>query len=79
MSRFAGIALVSLGLACWPVRSQQGANLASLRAMLVYSIIATVYLGWLAIAGETIGFLLWPAVALHFVLTLLLLRTWFKQ
>jgi hypothetical protein len=79
MSRFAGIALISLGLACWPDRSQEGAIRASLRGMLVYSVIATVYLGWLAFAGATIGFLLWPAVAVHFVLTLLLLWTWSNQ
>ena len=47
--------------------------------MLTYSVLATLYLAYLGIRGEWVGPLLWPAVALHAVLTLLLGRVWFKR
>jgi hypothetical protein len=40
--------------------------------MLTYNLLATVYLGYLGIMGKTVGMLLWPAVALHVLLTVLL-------
>ena len=43
MSRVAGIALLGLGLACWPDRDVI-ASRAPLRAMLVYNVLATLYL-----------------------------------
>lgn len=47
--------------------------------MLTYSALVTVYLGSVGIRGDWVGPLLWPAVALHALLTLLLGRVWFKQ
>jgi hypothetical protein len=71
VSRVAGIALISLGLACWrPTRA--------LRAMLCYSLLVTLYLAYLGICGEWVGVLLWPAVAIHAILTTLLVRAWLK-
>jgi hypothetical protein len=46
--------------------------------MLTYSALATLYLGYIAIRGESVGVLLWPAVVLHAVLTLLLVRACLK-
>jgi hypothetical protein len=69
IARVAGVALIALGVACWP-----GAT--ALCGMLTYSALTTVYLGCLAIGGEWVGPLLWPAVALHAVLTILLARAW---
>jgi hypothetical protein len=43
--------------------------------MLIYSAAVTAYLAWLGFAGLT-GVLLWPAVAIHLVLSMLLGRTW---
>ena len=60
-----GIALIALGVACWPGRT-------ALCGMLTYSVLATLYLGYLGIRGEWVGPLLWPAVVLHAVLTILL-------
>jgi hypothetical protein len=68
-SRVAGLALIALGIACWP-------GCAAQRGMLTYSAIAAAYLFYLAVRGEWAGPLLWPAVALHAVLTLLLARSW---
>jgi hypothetical protein len=73
-SRFAGVALIALGVACWPCRSASYA----LSGMLTYSSLATLGLLYLALAGYG-GPLLWPAVVLHAVLTLLLARAWFTD
>jgi hypothetical protein len=67
IARVTGIALVGLGVACWP-------NWTALCGMLTYSTLVTVYLTYLGIRGELVGPLLWPAVALHAVLTVLLAR-----
>ncbi len=63
MSRIAGISLMALGLACWPVGDTDGRADRALQAMLSYSLLATLYLGYLGIVGERVGILLWPAVA----------------
>ena len=69
VARVLGIALIALGVACWPGRT-------ALCGMLTYSVLATGYLAWLAIRGTWVGPLLWPAVMLHAVMTLLLSRSW---
>jgi hypothetical protein len=71
MSRIAGIALIALGIACWPGRAA-----VALRGMMTYSLLATLYLAYLGLSGEWAGKLLWPAVAVHAVLTVLLARAW---
>jgi len=69
IGRVTGIALVALGIACWPGRTALG-------GMLTYSALATLYLLYLGIRGEWVGSLLWPAVVLHAVMTILLGRAW---
>jgi hypothetical protein len=71
VARVAGIALIGLGVACWPGTPLVG--------MLTYSAAVTLYLAYLGFAGGLTGILLWPAVALHGVLTLLLARAWHKD
>ena len=71
VARVAGISLIGLGVACWP-----GTPLAG---MLTYSAAVTLYLAYLGFAGGLTGILLWPAVALHAVLTFLLARAWLKD
>ena len=72
IGRVTGIALLALGVACWP-------GFTPLSGMLAYNALATAYLAWLGIGGNWAGPLLWPAVALHAVLTLLLGRAWFAR
>lgn len=79
MSRVAGIALIALGIACWPGRAMRGRVAAALGGMLAYSLLATLYLAYLGLGGEWVGKLLWPAVAVHAVLTALLARAWLKD
>ena len=66
VARVAGIALIALGIACWPGTPLVG--------MLTYSALVTLYLAYLGFVGGSSGILLWPAVVLHAILTALL--TW---
>jgi hypothetical protein len=75
ISRFAGISLIALGVACWP----GGAQGRGLPAMLTYSALATLYLAYLGLAREFVGILLWPAVVLHAGLTAVLAVAGFKR
>ena len=68
VARVAGIALLALGVGCWPGPASLG--------MLTYNALATVYFAYLALGGEWVGPLLWPAVGLHAVFTILLGRAW---
>jgi hypothetical protein len=68
VARVAGVALIGLGIACWPGPPLVG--------MLTYSTVVTLYLAYLGFAGGLTGVLLWPAVALHVVLSILLGRAW---
>jgi hypothetical protein len=67
-----GIALIALGVACWPGQT-------ALRGMLAYSAAVTLYLSFVGIRGHWVGPLLWPAAALHGVLTLLLVHSWMTK
>jgi len=66
VARVAGIALIALGVACWPGTPRVG--------MLTYSAAVTLYLAYVGFAGGLTGILLWPAVVLHVILTALLTR-----
>ena len=71
LARVAGIALIALGIACWPGRDS---TRASSSAMLGYNLLVTVYFLYLGVRGEWVGILLWPAAGLHALLTTLLAR-----
>ena len=71
-ARVTGIALLALGVGCWP-------GSAAFCGMLTYSGLATLYLLYLAILGEWVGPLLWPAVVIHALLTALLAWGWFQS
>jgi len=64
VGRVAGLGLMGLGVACWPGRPLTG--------MLVYSASVTVYLAYLGLTGGSSGVLLWPAVVVHAIVTVLL-------
>jgi hypothetical protein len=72
VARVLGIALLALGVGCWPGST-------ALCGMLTYSALVTLYLLYLAIRGEWVGPLLWPVVALHGILTVLLARASFQS
>ena len=66
LARVTGIALIALGIACWPGTPLLG--------MLTYSAAVTLYLAYVGFVGGLTGILLWPAVVLHVILTGLLTR-----
>ena len=68
VARVAGIALIAIGVACWPGPPLLG--------MLTYSAVVALYLAYLGGGAGLTGVLLWPAVALHAVLSLFLGRAW---
>jgi hypothetical protein len=74
IGRVTGIALLSLGLGCWIGRREADGGRAALTAMLSYHLLVTIYLTAVAIGTEFVGPLLWPAVAVHATLTVLLGR-----
>ena len=66
VGRVAGMALVALAIACWPGPPRVG--------MLIYSGAVALYLAYAGLALGFAGILLWPAVVLHAILTILLAR-----
>ena len=76
LGRCFGIALLALGLACWPSRQRAESDSPAFRAMLIYNVLIALYLAYLGAVGQLGGLLLWPGVALHAVVALLLVWTW---
>jgi hypothetical protein len=76
VGRVAGIALLTMGLASWPGRKPAQPGAAAVRALLVYNALVAIYLAHLGAARHAAGVLLWPAVALHVVVALLLAWAW---
>jgi hypothetical protein len=68
VARVAGIALIGLGISCWPGPPHAG--------MLIYSTAVGLYLAYLGSVGGLTGVLLWPAVVVHLILSLLLGHAW---
>ncbi len=68
VARVAGVGLIGLGIACWPGPPLVG--------MLIYSAVVTLYLAYLGFADGLTGVFLWPTVAFHAVLSILLGRAW---
>ena len=76
LGRCFGVALLALGLACWPGRQRGESASSAFRAMLIYNALIALYLAYLGTVGHLGGLLLWPGVALHAVVALLLVWTW---
>jgi hypothetical protein len=66
VARVAGIALIGLGVACWPGPPLVG--------MLIYSAAVALYLSYIGFADGLTGVFLWPAVGVHVMLAALLAR-----
>jgi Ca2+/Na+ antiporter len=79
LGRFFGIALLALGMACWPGKQCSDSNSPAFRAMLIYNALITLYLTYLGTVGHLQGLLMWPAMALHAIVALLLFWTWLRR
>lgn len=66
VSRFAGIALMSLGMTCWLGKPLIG--------LLIYSAAVTLYLSIIGLGGGLTGVLLWPVILLHLILSIVLAK-----
>lgn len=66
IARVTGIALIGLGVACWPGTQRLG--------MLTYSAAVALYLAYVGYSGGPSGRLLWPVVVAHIVLAAFLAR-----
>ena len=76
IARMVGVGLLLLGVACWP---RVEATIPRLRAMLVYNLLATAYLGYLRFSSQSVGKLLLPALAVHAALAILFVGVWLKD
>ena len=79
MGRLPGIAILALGLACWPSREHAEGSSPVFRGILVYNVLNAPFLVYLFKVGHLGGVLLWPGVALHAVVALLLVWTWREE
>ena len=78
LSRVAGIALLSLGSACFPGSETTSTKSGALRGMFIYNLLVTIYFAYLGVADELVGKLLWPAVVVHAMVTILFAREWYN-
>jgi len=69
MGRLAGLCLIALAVSCWP----RGDSWRGFYGRLVWSLLAALNLIVVGVGG-TVGILLWPMVAVHILLVVLLLR-----
>jgi hypothetical protein len=76
LGRVLGIALVALGLACWPVTQFAPTSAPAFRAIFFYNVLIASYLAGEGMIWHREGLLLWPVVALHAVVALLLVKAW---
>ena len=73
--RIAGLVMLCLAAGCWPRASESGGRQA-LVPLIALSWLAAAFLIVTGLIGVKVGFLLWPAAALHLVLAVLLTWSW---
>ena len=71
VTRVAGIALLSLSIACWPERVT--ASVPAMNGLLIYNALVAIYLGYVGAALNMGGVLLWPAVVIHAIVAAMLI------
>jgi hypothetical protein len=69
--RFAGIALIGLGLACIPA-NLEGTHRRAVQGLLIFNIGVTIFFAWIAVATTFRGVILWPVVIMHAVISIAL-------
>src|SRR5262245_60699634 len=61
LGRLTGIVLLGFALTAWPAPAAVGPSLSVLRALLIYNVLATIYLAYLGLTSTLTGILFWPA------------------
>jgi hypothetical protein len=74
IGRVAGFGLLALGISTWPGHAPN--PIQTLLGLLIYNGLAALYLFYVAFSAQSVGALLWPAVALHALITLMLAHAW---
>jgi hypothetical protein len=64
ITRFAGIGLLSLGIAYWSTRTTSAPR-GSIFGLLVFNMATAMLFAWVGMTAAFHGILLWPAVLLH--------------
>jgi hypothetical protein len=77
ITRFAGIGLLSLGIAYWSTRTTADPR-GSILGLLVFNVATAVLFAWFGLTASLYGTLLWPAVLLHGVIGADLIWQYFK-
>ena len=72
LGRFAGIALVALGIACLPSRDA-GSRRNVVMDLFAFNAGVAILFAWVGVATALHGFLLWPVVILHTIIAAALL------
>jgi hypothetical protein len=72
IGRIAGVALLSLGVACWLSRNDEHSRAATglIRALLLYNGAAVAVLAHAGMVSGLLGVALWPGLILHVALVL---------
>jgi hypothetical protein len=73
--RISGLVMLCLAAGCWPRAGESGRHQA-LVPLLALSWLAAAFLVITGLIGVNVGLVLWPAVALHLILAVLLTWTW---
>ncbi|MGY8636117.1 hypothetical protein RAD15_26960 [Bradyrhizobium sp. 14AA] len=76
LGRLTSIALLALVLATWPSPAKTPDKRSSVQTLLIYNLLAAIYLIYVGHDGRLVGILLWPAVVLHACFALLLGAAW---
>ncbi len=76
LGQFLGIALLALGLACWPRGQRVEYDAKTFQGMLTYNLLVALFLAYVGTVEHLGGLLLWPGVVLHAAVALLLIWTW---
>jgi hypothetical protein len=74
LGRLTRIAMIGAALGSWSAPAAASCPASALRVLTIYNLLATIYLAYLGFAGQLVGLLLWPAVVLHAVFSILLSR-----
>lgn len=69
-----GVALVALGIAVWPRDTETEPSMQALRGMVFYNVMIAGLLGYAGATAHVGGPLLWPAVVIHAVVAVLLVK-----
>ncbi len=72
LGRLLGLALLCLGLACWP--DSRGTESPSVRALFLFDLLGGLYLAYIGAATALVGYLLWPACVIHLLFAVPLAR-----